>query len=531
MRANTAYSRPATLRSQAADAFVRRTNRWRMIFDPIDTMAESNRNTFVVFPFLKTSAPVVIGGITFRSTEDTGTLTNDQAEHVRHIADMLFLQDDLRIRSASYAIVPFIELDRTTSDLDHLANVQAIVAYCYAAPHEVFGDPFLSAEHASLALFNPQNVSIFLISPEHHVYSIGADSQRKADDRHEVSGYSGLYNFRDHFWVSSGSRLYGPRRHLTLNISQDLSADLGQRLSDRPDYDLLPRLLTTPATATSERILTAVKWFNAANSGATDDASAIVNLAIAFETLLSLPETEKKTERLTDAISLLLGRLPRLDVWARQFYQTRSEIVHEGRARQLRFVATASKKGWDGPLYHPLLSDGHQVFQLCVASLLVGARLAERAGLEDKLVTNQERFERICRTLTDQSATAADRLRQCVATVAAIDRYRFVWESGLKIETMLAASRMAAQALIALDSRITVGLRERLDRFAAVKTTADHYEQLDALRELQEVLPNVESQPELDLPQGAVLRLIEVVWGYTFMHYYWVKQRREAPVQ
>lgn len=182
-------------------------------------------------------------------------------------------------------------------------------------------------------------------------------------------------------------------------------------------------------------------------------------------------------------------------------------------------------------MYHPLLSYGHQVFQLCVATLLAGAQLAEKAGLEDKLVTNQERFERVCRTLANTSATVVDRLGECVVTVAAIDRHRFVWESNLKIETMLAASRMAAQALIELDSSIAVDLKERLDRFTAVKATVDHYEQLDALRELQEVLPNLESQPELDRPQGAALRLIEVVWGYTFMHYYWVKERRKAPPQ
>ena len=145
----------------------------------------------------------------------------------------------------------------------------------------------------------------------------------------------------------------------------------------------------------------------------------------------NLPETEK-TEGLTDAISLLLGGLPRLDDWARQFYKTRSEIVHKGKARQLRFVVTASKKGRESPLYYTLLSYGRQAFQLCIASLLVGARLAESAGLEDKPVTNQERFERVCRTLDDQSATVADRLGQCVAIVAAIDRYQFVRESDLK---------------------------------------------------------------------------------------------------
>src|SRR5438067_560789 len=165
---------------------------------------EDNRWTFAVFPFLKTSAPVQIGRLTFRSTHDFEALTQPQAEHVKQIAEMLFLQDDLRIRSASYAIVPGVDLDRHTPELEHLINVQAVVAYSYAAPHDVLGDLFLSSDHASLALFNPQNVSFFLVSSEHHAYSVSPEREPQADARHMLPGYAGLYNFRDHFWVRRG---------------------------------------------------------------------------------------------------------------------------------------------------------------------------------------------------------------------------------------------------------------------------------------------------------------------------------------
>ena len=60
--------------------------------------------------------------------------------------------------------------------------------------------------------------------------------------------------------------------------------------------------------------------------------------------------------------------MPRLDIWARQFYDTRSQIVHEGYAQQLRFVATDSRKVSEGPLYQSLLSYGRQVFQLCLGT-------------------------------------------------------------------------------------------------------------------------------------------------------------------
>ncbi len=55
--------------------------------------------SIAVFPFLKTTTPVDIGGITFRSTDDTGGLSTNKARSVAEVAKMLFLQDDLRIKS------------------------------------------------------------------------------------------------------------------------------------------------------------------------------------------------------------------------------------------------------------------------------------------------------------------------------------------------------------------------------------------------------------------------------------------------
>ena len=85
------------------------------------------------------------------------------------IARVLFLQDNLRIRSASYAIVPFVDPSHSTLDIEHLMNVQAVVAYCYASPRHEFGDLFLSSEHASMAIFTPARVPVPLVRPDFHV--------------------------------------------------------------------------------------------------------------------------------------------------------------------------------------------------------------------------------------------------------------------------------------------------------------------------------------------------------------------------
>lgn len=88
----------------------------------------SNRFSIVILPFLKTSGPVSLGGVTFRSTDDTDGLPEDQAAAVQELSRMLFVQDDLRIKVASYAVVPFVELDRAPHDTEQLENIQSVLA-------------------------------------------------------------------------------------------------------------------------------------------------------------------------------------------------------------------------------------------------------------------------------------------------------------------------------------------------------------------------------------------------------------------
>lgn len=91
-------------------------------------------NGIAVFPFLKTSEPVQLGSFTFRSTDDISGLSDEDSAHVKEIAEMLFLQDDLRIRPACYTMLPIVDLDRGAGCIDELERIQAIVAYCYRPP-------------------------------------------------------------------------------------------------------------------------------------------------------------------------------------------------------------------------------------------------------------------------------------------------------------------------------------------------------------------------------------------------------------
>ena len=496
---------------------------------------EEPGNAIAVFPFLKTREPIRLGSLTFRSTDDTRDLEPADATHVAEIASMLFLQDDLRIRSASYAVLPPLDLDRpglpwrlsagvktvAEAKLRELEHLQTIIAYCYSAPHETLGHPFLRFEHASLAIFSPEPVFLDLVRPRDHVERLFPEHLPDKDAFDRVEGYRGLYNFRQHFWVAKGSRCYPPVPHLDLNIGQDLCSDLGRCFGEAPQHHLLPGLLRQPTSATADRVLTALGWYNRANSLVNDDHAAIVDLATAFETLLGLPQEAKK-EQLNSALFLLLGRTPRLPEWEKQFYAARSEVVHSGRASRLRFVPPHSKGGEEP--YRELLADGRQIFQLCVGTLLFGAYLAERAGLAEKMVPNQERLEHICKILDSGSLTAEEKLSGVKDTVALACRYQFVPDPGLLNETLIGAAQRVAKTFLACASGVETPLKDSFERLATAPRSADWYEALDALRSLNE--PRAPLPEDRDSPQAIAQQLISLVWRYTFSNYCWLKEAR-----
>lgn len=192
--------------------------------------------------------------------------------------------------------------------------------YLYGTPHDQFGDAFLGYECATLLVFTPDRVSRFLVESEHHTILDEPISISWNNDL--APGYGGLRNFTEPFWVVKGSRVYPPVPHITLNISQDLAANCDEFFHGGAGYELA-RLLTDDARQIGERLFTALNWYNATNRSEVRESEALVNLAIAFESLLNLPTLEK-TDRFVDSVSLLLGRVPRLNDWVRQFYDARS---------------------------------------------------------------------------------------------------------------------------------------------------------------------------------------------------------------
>ena len=484
--------------------------------------------SIVVFPFLKTSRPLRLGSFLFRSTDDLGGLTEDRAASVAEIASMLFVMGNQRIERASYAVVDRIDLGSwsTPEKLKPLSKIEAAVAYLYAGPRHEFNDIFLSPEHANTVVLTPNRVDYGLVRSTYNIIDAAAHPEPRADVTGSLDGYDGVQGLRHYVWVAPGSRLYGTTPRPVLNISQDLARDV-ERSRRRADYRGLFELLVEDQRYgdLGDRAFRAVRWFNRANSEHRDEAESFICLAVALETLLRLPRDAKKN-RFVDAVALLLGRVPRLDGWAAQFYEARSRAVHGGSVGPTAFIPLSNSNKQTGRTeYQSLLAYGREVFQLCLGTILTGASLSSRADLKAKLISNSERYADVCKTLSDNSLQITTRLERLELLASDIHRYRYVPDSGLATPAMLGACRAAAKAVLDSGIEIAEELTDALEALSDARRTDDHFEQLDALRSLVdqlEELPNSATAPEI----RGMVRLVKTTWSYELMYYYSIK--REA---
>lgn len=482
--------------------------------------------SIAIFPFLKTSGRFYLGRLQFRSTDDVEGLPDEQRDAVREVAEMLFLKDDLKIASATFALLPPVDIDRKGAEVDHLADVRAIVAYAYSSPHDVFDNILLSPEEVSLLLLTPGEVSSFLVYPEHHTVPLTGSLERRVpvDERHMVRGYSGLYNFTQPLWVASGSRIYPPKPQATLNISQDMAHDFVEDRHGRSGVQDLLRLLNSSSHPARARAFTALRWYNHANESAAGPDRALLNLAVAFEALFNLPENAK-SERLADAISLILGRTDRILEWATQFYAARSRVAHEGTAGEIYYRPAGRQRSTTEERFGSLMLSGRAIFQSCMSTLLFGMATAEAARLGEKLVSNAERFTKLCELLDHTTDDPGQLLAKVAPIVREIEHHRFVSSTMVAFDLMLGALSRAATTLLRLSPLQTVALEEPLRLCALPRKGRDLAARLDAVRQLAEAFKAADGA-FLTEQEKVVQMLAEEIWRATFPIYY-ALQREE----
>src|SRR5579883_339057 len=421
-------------------------------------------DVFVVLPYLKTRGSVRLRGILFRSNDDLNGLSLEQQTHLKTLFAMFFLREELHITHMTYAFLTLQE-DREYNIrlLQYLYEAQTLINYLYATPHPSRGEPFLHSEHASMYVFQPSSVCTGLIWPNDPQIDNGVEnlSQEPLPTDRDIDGYEGVLNGTSTFWVTMGSRLYPPVPHLTLNISQDLAFDVG-RYAEQTKNWAVTRLLRGSVYENAEfneRIFTALEWHNRSTAKDIDDTEALLDLAIAFESLLNLENNEKLTDRFRETVMILLGFVPRLDSWLEQFYNARSAIAHKGKTQHQQFYAIDWDKkriadiyrgkdvGRQPPIpYRSLTMYGRHIFRLCLNVILSGAALAEESKLSSLFVHNQERLERICRLMGQTTDAPEKRIFAIKQDVDELHEHWWPSENQVQSETLVAAGKLAIQA-------------------------------------------------------------------------------------
>jgi len=473
---------------------------------------------FAFFPYLRTSGPVTYRGVTLNNSDDAVGVPDEARADFALLKSLFFLRDNYRLCHTTYAVVTVPDKGNENDNLEVLLEFQTIVAYLYSAPRAQFNDIFLSFEHASLYWFLRKPTSKYVICEDWEVEPLPGSDYPPPDDRQELPAYEAYLNGWLVTWVTKGSRIYPPVPRIGMNRSQNLYYDLYDAIAGRRHNALLeyfgrPGRKSTPR---DRQLLTAIRWYNRANTEHGDEQLTIMHLAIAFEALLNLPGEDRVTQRFTEAVTLLLGRLPRLESWAQQFYNARSNIVHKGTSDRLHFFATDDhKKASTEDEYKPLAAYGRQIFQLCAATIVTGAHLADSAKLTSQLATNAERFQRICKTLS-QAGAPGDLIASTADDVADINEYRYQSEAGLTYKQVIAAAQLMTRQFLLTKPQESGGLMIALNDLSAA---TDEFHQLDAIRRINEEL-RPHAGAEHSESRRVLHSLIGSVWNYTFMYYY-----------
>lgn len=435
---------------------------------------------FVIVPYLKTSWPVTIRGIQFRSSDDLAGVPEDTQRHLSTLFSMFFLQNDLRIKHLTYT---YLQLGQdpvaARAQVDRLWEAQAIIGYLYTSPHPLFGDPSLTAEHATFYVFWPYRFFSSLLWPMDGdlVEYVG---QQPIPQQGDLDGYMGYVNGNANapLWVTPGSRIYPPHPHLVLNIPQNLALEI-EEVRTRPYLWAVSELLHSHEPLAPEiegRVITAMEWYNRSALRGVTDQEAILDLAIAFESVLSLDEGESLTSRFKETVKTLLGPVPRLDSWLVQFYEARSKTVHRGRplhtvfypldhVDRRRLAQLAREEAGEGGGVRParsLLADGRLIFRICLNAVLSGALQARRAGIEALLVTSEERLVRIKTRLQQKAETPLARIQAIAQDFRDLRTYWFASHLHVRQEVAVAAGHALIRTYLDTQPSLPTDIEQKM---------------------------------------------------------------------
>ena len=176
--------------------------------------------------------------------------------------------------------------------------------------------------------------------------------------------------------------------------------------------------------------------------------------------------------------------------------------------------------------YRSLVSYGRQIFRVCAATVLTGAKLANKLNLPSLLISNQERFERIFQTLGEKDKTPVERILSTSQDVNDIENYRFVPEKGLKIDRLIGTAKLMAKQILETNPDYDSELIGQMQSLVSTDTK-NHYEALSFINILQEKAQakNI-SEPAKSNLHHLMTTLLKSIWGYTFIYFYQLQNKK-----
>lgn len=490
-------------------------------------MELQNKYWIAVFPYLKTTDSLKYKDLEIHSSQNISELDTDISSYVDDLSSMFFLRDDVRIKNLSIVTCTTKnEITNPIDFIDKLNEFQSLISYIYSIPHHTSGEPFLNFEHSTYYLFRPIKLNPELLYSGHNVEILSKDKKLNTNEATDIPGYEGRINGKSYFWIVKNERIFPTSARIWLNISQDISNDFFRAsnlfysivsfFSSRSENDEL-----------AQRILTAITWYNRTNQMDIEEEIALINLSIAFESLLNLDRAGNIKSRFKETVNTLLGGLPRLDSWATQFYEARSQIVHEGKSKRLAFNPTdnAQNNNGDNIFYRPLVTTGRQIFQACVATIITGSKLSENMGLSSHFVTNKQRLENICKTVRKFNGNHSELFLEIRKDVIEFSKYRFIPENDLNIDLLLTTTLLILEKFklhIVEDDHY---LTDELQKISKINSK-NHYEALEIISSLVKKVKELPHNGEITNEFWVVKSLIESVWGYSYIYFFQLKKEK-----
>ena len=354
---------------------------------------------FAVLPYVKTKDPFYVAGVSFRNSQNTQGLTDDETENLKSIISLFYLADDNPITEVTYAVIRLSSNhEEANKQVQQLRAAHTILSYI------VTRDDYDSYEQTMLYLLVPAEVF---------------------DDKSFVPGYSVTVNWL--YWVEipRGRRIYPPQPYPVAFIPQGWNlSDIPQQLESRryAFYGLegfvKGEILDKPEQRDRyDTLLQAMSWYNRSFSQFITGEERIVHIAIAFEILFHQRESSQQAirEELKSHLRGLFGKAKRLNEWVDQFYTARSNILHEGSTAKFNFIIGEKQPTERQLVMDSLVSYGRRLLRMCILNILHGTALVEEANLNAWFVHDRERLDEICRILRQADVPAERKLLSVVS--------------------------------------------------------------------------------------------------------------------